>query len=593
MRLAGKTNENARPSGNAISSDEHRNGDTAHYFARLKRRTLAAMLVAFLAPLVLLSFYFHFQFHQTLKHSGQQQLLLLAESQRNTIDLFLQERVVNILNLFHDPGFTTTPSRQKMTSKLQNLKDTSDAFVDVGFFDRSGRQIGYAGPYPYLQGKDYSTEQWFQTLMQQPGDYYISDIYMGFRNKPHFTIAVRQRMEGQQWVMRATLDPDKFYLFLRTIGRKKGVNSFIINKKGEFQVVDPAYGSVLDQSAFEPPKTEGAGVVSVKTNGDTELAGYAWLKEAPWALVVKQPLRIAYAKMYTTRRFIAIGTALSALLLFALVVVVTNRLMQKAERVEASRQELKSQLFHASKLASLGELAAGVAHEINNPLAIISAQCVVIRDLFDPEYGGSADVSPALKQEVSQEIDIVDDAVSRATTVTQKLLSSARKSKATLVPSNVNTVLDNVIDGFMERELEVANINLVKDYAADMPDVLVDRDQIQQVFQNLINNAWDAIGGDGTITLKTAVNGENVTVTVTDTGCGMSHEDMGKIFLPFFTTKETGKGTGLGLAISLSIVEAMGGTINVQSMPGAGSSFIVTLPVATSHHPSPTKRGEA
>jgi two-component system NtrC family sensor kinase len=140
-------------------------------------------------------------------------------------------------------------------------------------------------------------------------------------------------------------------------------------------------------------------------------------------------------------------------------------------------------------------------------------------------------------------------------------------------------MLEDVVSGLKEQEFSVSNIKLVRDYAPDAPDILLDPDQMRQVFLNLINNAQDAIEGQGTITLRTEQTNGSVRVTVADTGKGMSTEETERIFLPFYTTKEVGKGTGLGLSISLSIVEAMGGRIEVQSLPGAGSSFSVVLPV--------------
>ena len=559
--------------------------ETASYFSRLKKRLLVIMLVAFLSPLVLLSVYFHLQFNMTLKQSGRMQLMSLAESQRNTIDLFLQERVVNIFNLFHGRGFTTQPAQTDMNGYLRHLQETSDAFIDVGFFDASGSQVGYAGPYPYLRQKNYSGEEWFQALLKQKTNYYISDIYMGFRDKPHFTIAVKQVVGQTDYIMRATLDPDKFYHFLRTIGHGKQVNSFLLNREGIYQVVDPAYGQLLQQSHFVPDYTSGSHVEEVGANGNDELAAYAWLEQTPWVLVVMQPLEVAYSRMYTARRYIIFGTALTVALIFFGVVVVTNRLLQKAEKTERDREELKSQLFHAAKLVSVGELAAGVAHEINNPLAIILSQCGVLRDMFDPEYA-DADIAPEhLAENVNAELQIVEDAVVRAKNITGKLLSSSRKTDPRLVPGNINTILDEVVNGFMEKEFSVEDIELARKYDQTIPEILLDPDQMRQVFQNMINNAGDAIDGPGRITLETRKKEEMVEVLISDTGRGMTREELNKIFMPFFTTKEVGKGTGLGLGISLSIVEAMGGTIDVQSLPGAGSTFIITLPVTMNQAP--------
>jgi two-component system NtrC family sensor kinase len=556
------------------------NGDeTKNYFRRLRKRLLASMAVAFLIPLVTLSVYFHIQFNLTLKNSSELHLISLAESLTNTIDLFLQERVVNIFNLFHGTGFNLNPSQQQMNVYLQNLMETSTAFIDVGFLDNNGKQIGYAGPFPYLHGQDYSNEFWFTSLMAQSENYYVSDIYMGFRNKPHFTIAVKQLVDNKFYVMRATLDPDKFYLFLRSIGRGKSVDIALTNLKGEYEVVDPGHGAPLEQSHFKPNALSGSGVMEIGKNGTTELVAFSWLREVPWVLSIRQPLNIAYARMYKARRVIIVVTILLVISIFTAILFSTNRLLNRAQANEEARKELQSQLFHAAKLVSVGELAAGIAHEINNPLAIISSQCGVIKDMFDPDVGGNAHMDPEASKNIIKELSIIDEAVFRAKDITGKLLKSARKNVPKLIKCNVNQLIDDVVDGLIEKEFKVANIDLVKNYDAGIPEILLDADQIRQVLQNLINNAGDAINGPGKITLTTQVRDEKVQMIISDTGAGMTHEVMAKIFHPFFTTKEVGKGTGLGLAISLSIVESMGGTIDVQSMPESGTSFIISLPV--------------
>jgi two-component system NtrC family sensor kinase len=552
--------------------------ETQKYFTRLKKRLVTSLIAAFMVPFIILSVYFHIQLNTTLKHSGELHLISLAESLRNTIDLFLQERVVNIFNLFHSSWFQLSPTQEDMDKYLMRLTQLSDAFVDVGFMSAEGIQIGYAGPYPYLKGQDYSNEKWFQTLQEKKDNFYISDIYMGLRRKPHFTIAVKQMVDGRPYVMRATLDPDKFYLFLRTIGKGKGVDSSIINQEGKYQIVDPLRGVLESDSKIHPPVTEGSGVTEIEAEGGTDLLACAWLAEVPWLLVVRQPMNIAYSEMYQARRIIIMVSLGMILIISAAVWVSVDRLLGRAQATEESRKQLQSQLFHAAKLVSVGELAAGVAHEINNPLAIILSQCGVIRDLFDPELGGD-DSCLKTAENVREEIQVIEESVFRARDITQKLLKSSRKSEPRLVKSNMNRIVEDVVGGLIEKELELANIELIRNYDPNLPDTLVDPDQIRQVIQNLINNAADAIEGPGRITLTTRVEDKKVKVIVSDTGKGISPENMGKIFLPFFTTKEAGKGTGLGLGISLSIVEGMGGSIEVQSILGSGSAFTVSLPL--------------
>jgi two-component system NtrC family sensor kinase len=199
----------------------------------------------------------------------------------------------------------------------------------------------------------------------------------------------------------------------------------------------------------------------------------------------------------------------------------------------------------------------------------------VIRDIIDPEL--DLDDSP---ENIRKELDNIDMAILRARGITRQLLDYGRKNPPQPVLCELNQILDEVLGGFKEREFEIENIEIIRNYNSDLPKILVDPDQIRQVFLNLINNAGDAITESGTITISTANDNKNILVTVTDTGRGMTSDQIKKIFDPFYTNKEAGKGTGLGLSVSLSIVRSMDGSIDVQSMPGTGSSFTVVLPIS-------------
>lgn len=544
------------------------------YFRQLERRFRLGLLLAFLILIGALSLYFHFQFHYTLKETGQLNLIAIAESQRNTVDLFLQERVINILSLFRSSTFSLTPTKQQMGFFLENLRQVSDAFIDVGLLNAQGHQIGYAGPFPQLRDKDYSSQQWLITLLSENRAHYISDIYTGFRNKLHFTIAVKQIVDGQTVVLRSTLDPDKFYLFLRTIHRGKGSESFIINNAGIYQVVDPARGQLFSESNYIPPVDQDTGASEISQDGVSILVAHAWLKETDWALMVSEPLALAYAELYRARRIMFISSAFIILFVIAAIWNATNRLIGKARENAEKKEELYTQLLHASKLASLGELATGVAHEINNPLAIIIATTGVIRDRFNPEF--NLENNPDV---ILQDLETIDSAVIRTRGITQQLLNYGRKSNPKLIPSDVNHILEEVLSGVKERELALADISIERNLADNLPDVMIDPDQIRQVFFNLINNAGDAICAPGKITVATTAKNGQLRVTITDTGHGLDSDQLKKIFDPFYSTKEVGKGTGLGLSVSLGIMESMGGTIEVQSLPGVGSAFSVVLPI--------------
>lgn len=581
MRLQLKYTTNSTKSVAAeatIRPQDHKRTDTAPntpaYFRQLKMRIRFGALTVLIIPFVALSIYFHFQFTFTLKESANHNLVAITESQRNTIDLFLQERVVNIFSLFQSETFNVNPTADIMENYLRNLRRTSDAFIDVGFLNEKGIQIGYAGPYPLLQNKNYAGEEWLKNLLSKEQNYFISDIYLGFRNKAHFTIAVKQVIDDQIYIMRSTLDPDKFYMFLRTMSREKEIDAAIINRQGIYQLVDPAHGTILDLSDVRPGSESGSGVREVRVMGVPTLVSFTWLNEVPWALIVKQPVSLSYGKMLVARKVIVISTIIIFIAVALVVWVSTGIVIRKAQDNAEKREQLQLQLLHASKLASVGELATGVAHEINNPLAIVIATSNVIRDMLNPEFGLDAGHDNIIK-----ELDTIDAAVFRARNITRQLLDFGRKNPTQPVPCNLNQLMDDILGGLKQRSLELENIEIKKQYDPGLPNIVADPDQIRQVFLNLINNAGDAIKGPGMITIITDNDEKQVRVTISDTGKGMTSAEMQKIFDPFFTTKQTGKGTGLGLSIALSLVKSMGGAIEVQSMPNRGSSFTVIIPI--------------
>ncbi|MDY0375870.1 MAG: ATP-binding protein [Desulfobacterium sp.] len=564
---------------------------TRAYFNRLKVRLGLAVLACFIIPHVLLSVYFHWQFTAALKKTGKLNIEALAKSQRNTVDLFLREREMNIRNLFYSKEFTLDPGEQKMLFFLQTLNHFSDAFVDVGFLNHEGVQTGYAGPFPALLNKNYKNETWFSTLMaEQVKDYVITDVYLGFRNKPHFTIAVKMTIGKRVCIMRSTIDPDKFYMFLRSIGKVKEVDTTLINRFGTYQLVDPLKANLLEKSSYIPPRDVNTGIHEQTDEDEIMLMAHAWLAEAPWALIISQPLKIIHTQMYTTRNTMFVNLALITLFLGIIIWITASRLLSRAQTVAEQSVKLQTQLIHASKLASVGELATGVAHEINNPLAIITSTVGVVRDMLNPEF--NLDSSPAA---IRKELSTIESAAFRASGITRQLLDFGRKNEPRKGMHNINDILEKVLQSFTKHRLELADIELIRNYAPRLPDIKIDADHISQVFLNMLNNAEGAIKEKGIITVSTDFDRKFIRIKIQDTGEGMPLERIKEIFNPFYTTKEPGKGTGLGLSISLGIINSMGGSIEVQSLPGKGSIFTISLPADTRNSNTKTSnhdRGE-
>lgn len=230
---------------------------------------------------------------------------------------------------------------------------------------------------------------------------------------------------------------------------------------------------------------------------------------------------------------------------------------------------MEEQLRLAGRLAAVGELSAGVAHELNNPLAAIQG------------YAQFLSSSNNLDEATKKDVETIYREALRASKITQNLLSFARRHEPEKKFISLNEVVENTIE-LRAHPLKVSNIELVTELAPDLPKTMADFYQMQQVFVNLINNAEQAMvaaHGKGKLVIKTQKSDEVIQVTFTDDGPGISEENMKRIFDPFFTTKDVGKGTGLGLPICYGIVEAHGGRIYAKSKLGAGATFIVEIPI--------------
>jgi signal transduction histidine kinase/DNA-binding response OmpR family regulator len=239
-------------------------------------------------------------------------------------------------------------------------------------------------------------------------------------------------------------------------------------------------------------------------------------------------------------------------------------------RVEERTIELRAmqeQLVQAEKLASIGQLAAGVAHEINNPIGVILgfAQLMLKRTSED---------DPLHKPLATIEREGV-----RCKEIVQDLLHFAAQRQPLLSRVDINAVIEAASE-LMPHHVNSENVKVVKGYTSGLPPVLGDENQLQQVFLNIMLNAYQAMPNGGQLRIASRADGKEVQVIFADTGSGISQENLKRVFDPFFTTKEVGEGTGLGLSISYGIIEQHGGTIEVESEPGTGSTFTVKLPIA-------------
>jgi signal transduction histidine kinase len=247
-----------------------------------------------------------------------------------------------------------------------------------------------------------------------------------------------------------------------------------------------------------------------------------------------------------------------------------DQLRVALSELKMSHEELattQEALLQSEKLAGMGQLAAGIAHEVNNPLGVVLMYAHLLLDECDPQ------------SKIREDLAMITEQADRCKKIVAGLLHFARQNKVCRTPVDIRDVVDRTMHAFVLPE----NVALRVEHELANPTAEIDRDQIVQVLTNLVANAVAAMEGKGTLTIRTSDNQNDVRIAVTDSGCGIPPDNLKKIFDPFFTTKQMGKGTGLGLAVSYGIIKMHSGDIRVQSQADpavgpTGTTFTVTLP---------------
>lgn len=506
----------------------------------------------------------------------------LVSNTRQNISFFLDERKFALNFIIHDNNLERLKNPDRLSEILENLKKSLGGFRDLGVIDDSGVQINYVGPYA-LAGVDYSDQDWYREVLER--SVYISDVFLGLRNVPHFVIAIKHMLpDGSGFVLRASLDMDRFSELLSELELGGLGDAFIINQDGIFQTPSRYQETMLDKFPLSVPEFSPKTIVYQTLNSDKKMliVGYAYITDTPFILIVTKQKTELMEPWFRTRSQLLGFLTVSIITILVVVIGVSTYLVNNIFLADQKRVTTLHQVEYANKLASIGRLAAGVAHEINNPLAIINEKAGLIQDIFT--FQKDYDCDPKLNNLV----DSIISSVERCGAITRRLLNFARHIEVSVQRLSVKSVIQDVL-GFMGKEAEFKNITISVDIPDDIPDFESDRGKLQQIFLNLINNAFAAMSDGGRLQIRVHKHGsEEISIEVEDDGCGISDSDIKKVFEPFFTTKSRTGGTGLGLSITYGLVQEIGGKIQVQSTIGKGTRFTIFLPLTFTQ-----KKGES
>jgi signal transduction histidine kinase len=495
-----------------------------------------------------------YQYKKALTAEMMHPTARLASNSRRFIEDFLEERRSALAYVANRELYEDLCDPEKLSQIFLNMNRSFGGFVDLGVIDSDGNQHSYLGRYE-LGGKNYKEQDWFHEVSIR--GVYVSDVFMGYRKFPHFVIAVRKDDEdGSFYILRATIDTEVLSRYITSLDLDPSSDVFLINREGILQTPSRHEGGILEQSPIAtPPVSSKTEVLKVSNKrGESRILGYAYIQRSPFIFVVlKDPELIMQSWLYL-RSDILWLLGVSIVLILAVILWSSTYMVKRVGDADAKRDKALHNIEYTNKMASIGRMAAGVAHEINNPLAIIGENAGLIAET-------------------------VVKSVERCSAITHRLLGFAKRMDPLTERIALGPLLEEVLS-FQGREAEYRSISIHLGVPEDLPTIESDRGQLQQVFLNILSNAIAAVDDGGRIDISSELEDENtVAITISDDGPGIPEEHLKRIFEPFFSTKAE-YGTGLGLSITFGIVEKLGGRIDVQSEVDEGASFTVRLPVA-------------
>jgi two-component system NtrC family sensor kinase len=394
-------------------------------------------------------------------------------------------------------------------------------------------------------------------------------------------VAVKSFYQGSYYLLRSTINFEIFNSLAENLRIGKTGFAFILNRDGKFQT-KPHYDMLTSNKSYMDfikagkKAKHGIYIGEIQATSGFNQAIYlaALLKNEDWILVYQQEKKEAFSDLIRTQIVAAVILLLGALLIVIMNVLLFHKVINHMTQVDREKEMMNRQIIETGKLASVGRLAAGTAHEINNPVAIMVQEAGWIADLLEEEEFQDGknleEIHRALKQ--------IGNQGKRCKEITHKLLSFARTSDTQIQDLQINEIIKEVVA--ISDKASYTGISINTHLDENIPLIYGSQTEIQQVLLNLINNALYALQKKGgKIDITTRLAGRYVLIIVEDDGPGIPQANLGRIFDPFFTTKPVGEGNGLGLSICFGIIQRMGGYINVHSTVDVGTRFEIRLPL--------------
>ncbi len=545
------------------------------YIFRNKWKMLAAgVCLLTLVPLAASTGFFY----QNSKEQAIQELLqetrVYAADTALDVYMFFKQYIMVLSVIGTMYGRERLAQPQVLAEIFAHMAKTDDAFIHLDVLGAEGHVL--ASSCINTHCIRHQAIKWIDDLHEES---FSMGHVAGKEGVRYLFVRVRiKEDDGSFFFLRGLLPSDAVSAFLQRLELEDIVDVFLVDSQGNLLTPSYYFGSPGDRAIIpdggalptairlDNPRPDRAG-------GGTLFCGSDFIGKSSMRLgliVSEQNLEKFKGRI---RHYIIGLVALSSVFLLLVVFTLVTYVVQKLYQADLRRREYLGQAARTDKLASIGRLAAGVAHEINNPLAIINEKAGLLQDLlrYSDEYRED--------ERLMAITDAIIAAVQRAGIITHRLLGFARQMDTSVQAMDVEHMVREVV-GFIRKEAEYKDITIDVDVDEDVPEIVSDRGKLQQILLNLANNAIAAMdrGGRLEITVRNIPGEHAIVLSVRDNGCGISEENQKKVFEPFFSTRTQDGGTGLGLAITYGLVRDLRGSMELESVVGEGTTFTITLP---------------
>lgn len=559
----------------------------------LKRNFIFLFLVLSLVPLFTVSLISYFSFKNSLHNTISTHLFEIAKNKGIALQKWLFERhtdaevfaqsptvvesVAAAANLKND---FLTKEKYSFTAKkyLQLVKNKYDSYDEIFILDENGQMLITTEK---MENNKVNRDYFHEAIN---GRTYNTNIFLSpFTDRPTMVVSAPIKNSKEQiiGVLVERIKLDAINRLMRDIEIGKTGESYLVNKEGYF----------LTESKFEAGytlkkkiATKGTQECNKGKSGVGEyidyrdkkvLGAHFFIPEMEWSLMVEQDRSEAFQEIHHLKNIIFVIGSITIIVIFAFTFLGSGKIVKILKRYDQQFKKQQKQIMRAEKLAAMGQLAAGVAHEINNPLGGISNCLKLISTKINKPNPKPKDFKDSIKYLRTSEQEL-----NRCIGIIRNFLSFSRRPSLKPALTDINSIISELV-ALIEPQTKAQNIMIYKELETDLPQLMVDGPQLHQALMNIILNSLEAMPQSGELKVRSGYDPKDKTIKIeiTDTGYGIPEENLPHLFEPFFSSKPEGKGTGLGLSIVYEVIDEHNGSIEVESELGKGTTFIVKLPI--------------